>query len=173
MCSSTSLRRHAPWQLAILHSFACISLQAALHEPSFRDFRLTLRGLAATTSLLSTIHVADSCSRVRMWRRRLVQVHGRQFSIRTLVQAFHIPHSTYLLFSAAYSDVQEDQTAAPTFKIRKEFTLDVHPVLANVVDKMQDFASTSSYNPFSPFLVNWHYIGFTITTTSTTTSWFR
>ena len=70
---------------------------------------------------VTTIHVADSCSRVRMWRRRLVQVHGRQFSIRTLVQAFHIPHSTYLLFSAAYSDVQEDQTAAPTFKIRKEF----------------------------------------------------
>ena len=118
MCSSTSLRRHAPWQLAILRSFACISLQAALHEPCFRDFRLTLRGLAATASLLSTIHVADSCSRVRMWRRRLVQVHGRQFSIRTLVQ---VPHSTYLLFSAAYSDVQEDQTAAPTFKIRKEF----------------------------------------------------
>ena len=43
------------------------------------------------------------------------------FSIRTVIQAFHIPHSTYLLFSAAYSDVQEDQTAAPTFKIRKEF----------------------------------------------------
>ena len=121
MCSSTTLRRHAPLQLAILHSFARISLQAALHEPSFRDFRLTFRGLAATTSLLSTIHVADSCSRVRMWRCRLVQVHGRHFSIRTVIQAFHIPHSTYLLFSAAYSDVQEDQTAAPTFKIRKEF----------------------------------------------------
>ena len=121
MCSSTSLRRHAPRQLAILHSFACVSLQAALHEPSFRDFRLTLRGLAATTSLLSTIHVADSCSRVRMWRRRLVQVHGRHFSVRTMIQAFHIPHSTYLLFSAAYTDVQEDQTVAPTFKIRTEF----------------------------------------------------
>ena len=120
MCSSTSLRRHAPWHLAILHSFACISLQAALHEPSVRDFRLTFRGLAATTSLLSTIHVADSCSRVRMWRHRLVQVHGRRFPIRTVVQAFHIPHSTYLLLSAAYSDVQEDQNAAPTFKIRKE-----------------------------------------------------
>ena len=41
-------------------SFFCMyCLQAALHEPSFRDFRLTLRGLAATASLLSTIHVAD------------------------------------------------------------------------------------------------------------------
>ena len=121
MCSSTSLRRRAPWQLAILYSFACVSLQAALHEPSFRDFhfRLTLRGLEATTSLLSTIHVADSCSRVRMWRRRPVQVHGRHFSIRTMIQAFHIPHSTHLLVSAAYSNVQEDQTAVPTFKIRK------------------------------------------------------
>ena len=172
MCSSTSLRQHAPWQLAILHSFACVSLQAALHEPSFRDFRLTLRGLAATTSLLSTIHVTDSCSRVRMWRRRLVQVHGRQFSIRTLVQAFHIPHSTYLLFSAAYSDVQEKRQQRQHLRFGNNFTLDVHPVLANV-DKMQDFAITSNYNPFSPFLVNWHYIGFTITTTSTTTSWFR
>ena len=82
MCSSTSLRRHAPWQLAILHFFAVVSLKAALHEHSFRDFRLTLRGLAATTSLLSTIHVADSSSRVRMWRRRFPQVHGSQIRLR-------------------------------------------------------------------------------------------
>ena len=107
-----------------------------------------------------------------MWRRRLVQVHGRRFSIRTMVQAFHIPHSTYLLFRQLTLMFKKTRPQRQHLRSERNFTLDVHHALANV-DKMQDFASTSSYNPFSPFLVNWHCIGFTITTTSMTTSWFR
>ena len=38
-----------------------------------------------------------------------------------MIETFRAPHSTYLLFSAAYSEVHEDQTTAPCFNIQKEF----------------------------------------------------
>ena len=161
MCSSASLRRHVPWQLAVLHSFAIVSLKAAPHEHSFRDFRLTLRGLAATTSLLFAIHVADSSSRVRMWRHRFVQVHVSQICLRNVIETFRFPHNTYLLLSAASSNVQEDQTTAACFSIQKEVYVGCTTCTVHVInDKMQDYASTDSYSLFNLYLVNSPYIGF-------------
>ena len=110
--------RHAPWQLAALHSFAMVSFKAALHEPVFRDFRLALRGLAATSSLLSLAFVEDKSKRARMWRQRMIQIHGISIDLKKIIAAFRQPCSTYLLISAAYPD-SSGKTKAPCFNTRK------------------------------------------------------
>ena len=77
MTSRTSVLRPALWQLASLHFFAVVvSLKAALSR-FLGSFVLTLRGVAATTSLLSIMFVENKSKRVRMWRQRFPQIHGK------------------------------------------------------------------------------------------------
>ena len=76
--------------------FAAINigiLEAAFHEPIFKDFRLVLRGLAATTSLLSSRFVEDKSKRVRMWCQRCFQLHRNVIHLKKIIATFRQPYS--------------------------------------------------------------------------------
>ena len=79
------------------------------------------------TSLLSIMFVEDKSKRVRMWRPRCIQIHGKSIRLWKIIAAFRQPCSTYLSFSAAYSG-SEDEVEAPRFNTRKNAKWDVQRV---------------------------------------------
>ena len=152
--------------------FAAINLgilEAAFHEPIFKDFRLVLRGLAATTSLLSSRFVEDKSKRVRMWCQRCFQLHRNVIHLKKIIATFRQPYSTCLLLSAAYTD-SEQEIKTPYFGQERDLREMFCMLMSCHQRQDARLRKLKRLQLFQPIPASWKYIGFTFGTMLMSTS---